>query len=602
MKRGPRGRPRFAPPFIGAIVALLAVAPAAQATFHEMSIREVYPGGADNASYVELQMWAPNQNFVANHHLVAYNANGTINDDFKFIANVANGANQATVLVADTSYASVFPGKPAADAGDANLNLSPAGGAVCWLEGSPPDCVAWGDFTGPLPSHVPELKAGTPASPAGVPAGKALRRSIVAGCPTLLDPPPTDDSDDSAADFSAGEPRPRANASAIEETACVAPETTIVPPTPPSQTNSTEATFSFTATPAGGASFECRLDAQAFAACASPVSYTGLGGGAGTSHTFRVRAVHPVNGTDGTPATYTWTVDTVAPTAAIGSTPANQGPGNSAAFTYSSSENGSSFECSLEPGASPEQFSPCPSTGKSYPDTEHPGPLADGEWTFAVRATDQASNVGTPKSFSWTVDSSAADMTPPQTTIVARPPDPSASSTAFFSYESNEAGSSFECALDGAGFSPCPTAGVTYSGLANGPHTFQVRAIDSSANVDPTPAGYSLVVAAATPAVSAPTLAPAPVVPRSAVSPQTILFAKPGSKGHDRTPTFRFRSDAAGASFECAIDRGAFRSCRSPYTAKPLGFGRHSFSVRAVAGGLADPSPARFAFKVAKGG
>ena len=130
--------------------ASLWAAPAAQATFHEISIREVYPGGANDGSYVELQMWSSGQNFVKNRHLVAYDAAGKVVDDFAFASNVANGANQATILVADTSYPLVFDERPAPDA-SAGLNLSPSGGAVCWVEGSPPDCVAWARSRAPCP-------------------------------------------------------------------------------------------------------------------------------------------------------------------------------------------------------------------------------------------------------------------------------------------------------------------------------------------------------------------------------------------------------------------------------------------------------------------
>src|SRR5881394_2365162 len=56
--------------------------------------------------------------------------------------------------------------------------------------------------------------------------------------------------------------------------------------------------FSFTASPSGGASFECSLDGASYASCTSPKSYQGLAEG---SHTFRVRASNGA-GTDQTPA------------------------------------------------------------------------------------------------------------------------------------------------------------------------------------------------------------------------------------------------------------------------------------------------------------
>jgi hypothetical protein len=290
--------------------ASLWAAPAARATFHEMSIREVYPGGSNNGSYVELQMWAPGQTFVKGHHLVSYDTAGKVIDDFALPSNVANGANQATILVADTSYPLVFDERPAPDA-SAGLNLSPSGGAVCWVEGSPPDCVAWGAFTGPLPA--PALKVGNPASPGGVQAGMALRRSIAKGCPTLLDRPTTDDSDDSATDFAEVEPNPRDNAVTPTESSCKnsagggegnkgnpgrnAPQT-LLKRRPPQRSRDRTPTFRFVADEAR-VTFQCRVDRKPFKLCRSPFTTRRLSLG---KHTFQVRAVDSSGAIDRSPA------------------------------------------------------------------------------------------------------------------------------------------------------------------------------------------------------------------------------------------------------------------------------------------------------------
>ncbi len=62
---------------------------------------------------------------------------------------------------------------------------------------------------------------------------------------------------------------------------------------------------------------------------------------------------------------------------------------------------------------------------------------------------------------------------------------------------------------------------------------------------------------------------------------------------------FTFSSPDATARFACKLDKKAFATCRSPktYRVKP---GTHKFSVRATAGGVADPSPATFKFKVVR--
>lgn len=500
------GRAGFAVPLLVALVLLLA-APAANASFHLMKVREVYPAG--DASYVELQMFAGGEYLVAGHHLVAYNADGSIANDFTLPSNVSiSSPSNSTILIADSGYSGAFLGGTSPDEVDTGLNLSPSAGAVCWTDGSPPDCVSWGAFTGPFPAHLPVLVAGSPASPAGVTTSKALRRSIAAGCPTLLEA--EDDTDSSLADFSEQTPNPRGNSSPITEHTCTPPAATIdsKPSTP---TGSSSASFTYHSTPAG-AEFECKRDAGIFESCAAEgIEYTGLADG---GHTFQVRAKN----SEGTgAATFaTWTVDTKAPTASIASHPTDPSPGTSVNFTYQSDEANSKFECSLVVGAAPDSFASCASTGKAYTS------LADGTYTFKVRAVDLAGNpqAGAAQ-FTWRVDSSLTEKSPP-------PP---------------EAGS---------------------------------PAVPASLPASPLP----------------PT--PAPVVPN------TLITGKPAARTHDRTPTFRFRATAAAATFQCKLDRGSYKPCRSPLTTTKLPFGQHALKVRAILAGTVDPSPVISSFTITR--
>ena len=216
------------------------------------------------------------------------------------------------------------------------------------------------------------------------------------------------------------------------------PETSITSgPENGSSTSSTSASFSFSGSdnislPAD-LSFQCKLDGASFAPCTSPASYTDLSAG---SHTFSVKATDQAGNTDPTPDTRTWTIDTTAPDTTIDTTPSNPSNQTTAAFTFHSSEAGSTFECQLDTGG----FASCTSPA-SY------NSLTDGSHTFQVRASDAGGNTDqTPASFTWVVDTTA-----PDTVIDTAPPALTIATSASFSFHSTEAGSSFQCSLDTGG-------------------------------------------------------------------------------------------------------------------------------------------------------
>jgi hypothetical protein len=84
------------------------------------------------------------------------------------------------------------------------------------------------------------------------------------------------------------------------------------------------------------------------------------------------------------------------------------------------------------------------------------------------------------------------DGIPPETTILSGPTGAHSSPNATFVFGSSKPGR-FECSLDGSPFSPC-TSPQMYKGLAEGTHTFAVRAVDLSGVADPTPATQTWIV------------------------------------------------------------------------------------------------------------
>jgi len=231
---------------------------------------------------------------------------------------------------------------------------------------------------------------------------------------------------------------------------------------PSGSVSATSATFTFVAG-AKGDTLECSLDGAAYTACTSPRSYSALANG---SHTFRVRDRNPRLGA-GDPAARTWTVDTIAPPAPqLTQEPSDPSNSSAATFSFSDSEAHVTFLCQLDGGA----WTAC-SSPTSYKK------LADGAHSFGVKARDAAGNLSTATTYAWHVDTVA----PPKPTLTQTPPNPSASSSATFAFTDGEAGVGFQCSLDNASFASC-TSPKTYANLANGGHTFVVRAVDAAGN------------------------------------------------------------------------------------------------------------------------
>jgi methionine-rich copper-binding protein CopC len=165
-----------------------------------------------------------------------------------------------------------------------------------------------------------------------------------------------------------------------------------------------------------------------------------------------------------------------------------------ATFGFSSSETGSTFECSLDGAA----YTACTSPN-SYTN------LSNGSHTFDVRAKDGAGNVdATPASSTFAVDvppPPSADTTPPETTIDSWPSGTIKQNYAALTFSANEANSTFECSLDGGTFASCSSPN-SYPNLSDGSHTFQVRATDAAGNTDAIPASSTWTVDATAPTVS----------------------------------------------------------------------------------------------------
>ena len=333
------------------------------------------------------------------------------------------------------------------------------------------------------------------------------------------------------------------------------PPVTTIESKPPSDSNSTEAKFSFKASES--ATFECKLDGGSFKSCSSPDTLSGLAQGA---HTFEVRATDLAGNKETTPQSYMWTVDTVPPVTTIESEPAAETNSTEAKVSFKADES-ATFECKLDGGSFKSCSSPYTVTG-----------LAQGSHTFEVKATDTAGNKETTaKSYTWTVNT-----TPPVTTIESEPAADSNSTEAKFTFKADKS-ATFECKLDGGAFKSCSSP-YTVTGLAQGSHTVEVRATDLVGNKESTPQSYTWTV--------------------DTVPPVTTIEGPPLGETVGTGASISF-SGSEPVVFECSLDGGSYGGCTSPYVVSGLGVGMHTLRVRATdAAGNVEVEPAAYSWIV----
>jgi len=242
----------------------------------------------------------------------------------------------------------------------------------------------------------------------------------------------------------------------------------------------------------------------------------------------------------------------------ITSSPAALTNSTTADFAFTSTPPGSTFDCSLDGAA----FAPCTSP-KSY------SKLKAASHHFLVRATSGGIIDPTPAIFDWKIDKKA-----PNTVITASPSKLTNNPLATFSFTSTEADSTFECSLDSGAFVACASP-WTSAPLVDGPHTFQVRAIDPAGNVDKSAAKAKKWTVDTTPPITTIT---------GPASPTTSTSAK-----------FKFKSTEKKCTFQCNLDGAGFIPCKSGQSYTGLLVGDHNLQVQATdAAGNVELTPASF--------
>jgi predicted phage tail protein len=242
-------------------------------------------------------------------------------------------------------------------------------------------------------------------------------------------------------------------------------------------------TFSFTATDdVGPLSLECSIDTgtASYGPCSGPGDmHTPANPLSDGSYTFRVRATDAA-GNVSNEATRTFQVDVTPPSVSIDSGPSGSTADQTPTFTFSGSDPASpvTFQCSLDTGTA--GFRACSGPGNS--DTP-PNPLADGSYTFRVRAVDAVSNAAVAtRAFSV----QAPKPIPAPETTITKGPKKTRKARPKFKFTSTDPSASFQCRVDKGQFAPCVSPFRTPK-LRPGKHKLKVRALGAG-GTDATPA------------------------------------------------------------------------------------------------------------------
>jgi arylsulfatase A-like enzyme len=250
-----------------------------------------------------------------------------------------------------------------------------------------------------------------------------------------------------------------------------------------------------------GSTFECQLSgpvgSTTWTACPNPHNYVTVVDG---TYTFSVRAVQP-GPVYSDPQTYTWQIDSSAPETAITLHPATRSTTQTAWFGFTSSVRPELFQCRVDGGL----WSSCQSPYQ-LPQLAADTP-SSAPHKFEVKAISSYAGSAedpTPASYAWSVDSTPMDIDPTAFT----PTTASYERQASFQFSAKarpesaeppgqEMPSRYECKLDGptnTGWEACGTpygqpvtcCQKSYTSLANGHYTFNVRVFDLAGNASPT--------------------------------------------------------------------------------------------------------------------
>jgi hypothetical protein len=282
----------------------------------------------------------------------------------------------------------------------------------------------------------------------------------------------------------------------------------------------------------------CRFDSEELSPCSSPFSRAGIREG---QHSL-VLVAQDVAGNESALTEFTWTFDFTAPQISFASLdPATHDIRSTNLTAVVQGSDVSTLHATLNGTALAQNSSPLTLTN-----------LGEGHYVLAVEAEDPAGNRSNRITHEFNVDLTAPVIT------AFEPSDARSLVNAdkrSFAFTASEFSATFQCQLDEAGFESCPSP-MDIAGLADGAHTFSVRAVDPAGNIGPE-------VSDAWRIDTRP-----PVVTIDAQQKDSFI-------------QFVLSADENEVSYECALDGADFATCISPVSYSGLNAGPHAFLARA---------------------
>ena len=248
-----------------------------------------------------------------------------------------------------------------------------------------------------------------------------------------------------------------------------------------------------------GATFHCRYVGVQIVAvpCSSPYTRALPNG----PHTFEVQATDSNGNLDNSPDVRQFTVNASPPDTTLtnpGTTPGAFTADTTPTFNFTSTPGGATFECGLLAGhdlgpLEEQDFVACSGSG-----THTPSAVADGEYTFAARATDVSGTDPTPATFEVEVDTDAPNgviVQAPSGTITDHTPDFQVTTDEPDDIAEGEFTMTCEINSSPPQSTPCDTNAFSFSEpLPDGTYTFTLQVQDLLARTDATPATATFTV------------------------------------------------------------------------------------------------------------